>query len=101
MGHGRVSDSARDPRRAAFHDAFDLGERGHAGVAGGGHGESAVRHAALDGPVNAFAGKQAVDEAGGEAVAATDAVVDVDFALGNVDDLIFVDRDGAPGIAAG
>ena len=63
-----------DARRAAFDDAFDFGERGHAGVAGGGHGQRAVGHAAADGPVDGLAGEQAVDQAGGKAVAAADAV---------------------------
>ena len=58
-------------------------------------------YAAAEGPVDGFAGEQAVEEAGGEAVSAADAVVDVDFALGDVDDLIFVEGDGAPGVAAG
>ena len=88
-------------RGAAFDEAFDFSQRGGAGIAGGGHGECAVSNAAADGPVDGFGGEQAVDEAGGEAVAAADAVVDVDVALGDVDDLIFIESDGAPGIAAG
>ena len=58
-------------------------------------------YAAAEGPVDGLAGEQAVDEAGGEAVSAADAVVDVDFALGDVDDLVFVESDCAPGVAAG
>jgi hypothetical protein len=60
-----------------------------------------VGHAAADGPVDGLAGEQAVDEAGGKAVAAADAVVDVDFALRDVDDFVFIERDRAPGVAAG
>jgi hypothetical protein len=91
----------RDACRAAFDDAFNFSQRGHAGVAGCGHGQSAVGYAALDGPFDAFAGEQAVDEAGGEAVAAANAVEDVDLALGDVNDLVLIERDCAPGIAAG
>jgi predicted hydrolase (HD superfamily) len=60
-----------------------------------------VGHAAADGPVDGLAGEQAVDEAGGKAVAAADAVEDVDVALRDVDDLVLVKRNRAPGVAAG
>ena len=48
---------SRDARGAAFDDAFNLGQRGHAGVAGGGHGQRAVSHAAADGPFDGLAGE--------------------------------------------
>src|ERR1039458_9395299 len=86
---------------AAFDDAFNFSQRGHAGVAGGGHGKRAVGHTAADGPVEGLAGKKTVGEPGGKAVAAADTVADVDFALGDVDDLVLVDGDGAPTVAAG
>ena len=92
---------ARCGADAALHGAFDFSECGHAGVAGGGHGQRAVGHAAADGPVDGFAGEQAVDEAGGKAVATANAVEDVDVALGDVDDLVLIERDGTPGVAAG
>src|ERR1039458_5095414 len=41
---------------AAFDDAFNFSQRGHAGVAGGGHGKRAVGHTAADGPVDGLAG---------------------------------------------
>jgi len=82
-------------------EAFDFGEGCGAGVAGGGHGEGAVGYAAAEGPFDGLAGEQAVKQAGGEAVSAADAVVDVDFALGDVDDLVLVEGDGSPGVAAG
>src|ERR1039458_364919 len=44
--------SPGDARRAAFDEAFDFGQCSHAGVAGGGHGQRAVSHAAADGPVD-------------------------------------------------
>ena len=58
-------------------------------------------YAAADSPVDRLAGNDSVDEAGGEAVAATDTVEDVDFDLRNIDDLVLVEGNGAPGIAAG
>ena len=93
--------SARDAGAAAFHGAFHFGERCHAGVAGGGHGERAVSHAAANCPFERLAGKHSVDETGGETVAATDAVEDVDLLLRHVDNLVLIERDGAPGVAAG
>jgi hypothetical protein len=82
-------------------EAFYFCECGHAGVAGGGHGECAVGYAASDGPFDGLASEQAVDEARGEAVAAANAIVDIDVVLGNVNDLVFIECNGAPGVAAG
>src|ERR1039458_5689232 len=93
--------SPGDARRAAFDEAFDFGQCSHAGVAGGGHGQRAVSHAAADGPVDGLAGEQPVDQPGGKAVAAAPAVQYVDLPLRDVDDLILVERDCAPGVAAG
>src|SRR6185295_8359359 len=56
--------SPRDPRRAALHDPFDLGQAGHGGVAGRRHGQSTVRGPALHRPLGALARQEAVDEAG-------------------------------------
>src|SRR5271157_3624405 len=85
--------STGNPCRPALDDAFDFCQ--------GGHGQRAVGHAAADGPFDGLAGEQAVDEAGGKAVSAADAVQNVDLALRDVDDLVIIESDGAPGVAAG
>src|ERR1035438_1372412 len=90
-----------DARRPAFDDAFHFSQCGHAGVAGGGHGKRAVGHAAADSPVNRLASKQAVNQPGSKAVAAAYTVKNVDVALGHMDDPILIERNRAPGIAAG
>ena len=48
-----------------------------------------------------FAGQEPVDQAGGKAVAAAHSIENVDVALRHVHDLVLVERDGAPCIAAG
>src|ERR1039458_497961 len=58
-------------------------------------------YAAFYGPFDGLAGKQAVDEAGGKAVAAADAVADFDVALRDADDLVLVVGDSSPSVAAG
>ena len=92
--------SAGDTCGAAFHSAFDFGECGCAGVAGGCHGESAVGYSAADSPIDWLAGEESINEAGGKAVAAANAVEYVDFDLRHVNDLILVESDGSPRIAA-
>src|ERR1700686_3512071 len=87
-------------RRPAFHGPFDFSQCGHAGVAGCGHGQCAVGDAALDSPIDGLSGEKAVNQAGGEAVAAADAIENVDVALRHVHNLVLVKRDGAPRIAA-
>ena len=57
-------------------------------------------YSAADGPVDGLAGEQSVDQAGGEAVAAADTVEDVDFDLRYVNDLVLIESDGSPVIAA-
>src|SRR4051812_13437844 len=93
--------SAGDSGGATSHGAFHLGEGGHAGVTGCGHRECAVGYAAAYCPVDWFSGEEAIDEARCEAVAAADAVEDVDLDLGHVDDLILIERDGTPCVPAG
>ena len=58
-------------------------------------------YAAADGPVDGLAGEQAVDEPGGKAVASADSVIYLDLALRDVNDLVFVERNRSPGVAAG
>ena len=90
-----------DARRPALDESFNFGQRGHAGVAGGGHGQRAVGHTTADSPVDGLAREQAVDDAGSKAVAAAYSVQDVDIALGNVNNLVLIKRNRAPGVAAG
>ena len=59
-----------------------------------------MRYAAADGPLDGLAGEESIDEAGGEAVAATDSVEDIDFDLGHVHDLTLIKRNGSPVVAA-
>ena len=59
-----------------------------------------MRYAAADGPLDGLAGKESIDEAGGEAVAAADAIEDIDFDLGHVHDLTLIKRNGSPVVAA-
>ncbi len=91
-----------DAGSGSFHDALDFVEGGHGGVAGGGHGEGSVGAAAVDGPVGAFIGEEAVDEAGGEGVAAAYAVEDFEVGHGaGFVELALVEADGAPVVDAG
>src|SRR5690348_11994747 len=83
---------ASDACRAALHQALDLGQGRHAGVSGSGHRQRAVCHTAFQGPLDPFTGEQSVDQARGKAVAAADAVENVDLALGHVHDLVFIQR---------
>ena len=96
--HSRL---AGDTGAAALHGAFHFGKGSHAGVTGCGHGECAVSYATAYCPIDRLAGEQPVDEARGEAVATADAVKDVDFDLGHVDDLILKQRDRTPRVPAG
>ena len=107
-----------DPRlRSAVHagaaasdQLFDLGETRHGGVAGGGHGERAVGSAVFDRERGIALFQEAVDKAGGEAVAAADAVEDleavallrlVELAVAPDDRAPVVDRGGADGAEGG
>src|SRR3954470_9879924 len=91
----------RNPRRAALHRALHFGQRRHAGVPRRGHSQRAVRHAALHGPIHGLARKESVDETRRKTVAAADPIENINLALRHVDDLILVERDGTPRIAAG
>src|ERR1035437_453499 len=93
---------ALDAGAAALHDALDFVEGGHGGVAGSGHGECTVRAAAVDGPVSALFVEEAVDEAGGEGIAAAYAVEDfeVGHGAGFVERTLVV-ADGAPVVDTG
>src|ERR1700744_5252918 len=52
----------RNPRRAAFNQTLHFRQRCHAGVSRCGHGQRAMRYAALYRPFNALAGQQSVDK---------------------------------------
>lgn len=94
--------SALDACAAAGDEFFDLGECGHGGVARGGHGEGAVGGAEFDGSLGVGTGHEAVDEAGGEAVAAADAVEDFEVGVGPALVELSVDPgDGAPVVSCG
>src|SRR5258706_56515 len=71
--------STADTGGSPFHHPFDLGQRGHAGVAGGGHGQRAVSSAALDGPSGAAAGQKTIDQSRGEGVTPTDTVENLEI----------------------
>ena len=64
----------------------DLREAGHRGVAGVGGDEGAVCPAQADRLLGSLPGQEAIEEAGGEAVAAADAVDHVERDLGGADD---------------
>src|SRR5947199_10268062 len=68
------------PRRAALGKRLDLVQGGHGNVTVEGGKQSAVGPAEAQGFFGGAAGNEAVDEAGGEAVAAADAVEHVDVA---------------------
>src|SRR5262249_9587601 len=71
--------SALDPRRATLGERLDFREPGHGDVAGEGGDQGAVGPAEAEGLLGGPAGDQAVGESGGEAVAAADAVDDVEL----------------------
>src|SRR5581483_7975235 len=77
-GPGARARSADDARRPAPHQPLDLRERGHRRVAGRRHRESAVRDAVGERPVDVRSGEEAVEEAGGEGVAAAAPVEDLE-----------------------
>src|SRR5262249_9085572 len=68
--------SSCDARPHAAHILQDLFQRDHGGVAGRGHGKSAVCRSALHCPLQPLADKQAVDKTGGEGITAADAIED-------------------------
>ncbi len=94
--------SAGDARADALHYLQDFLKRDHRRVAGSGHGESAVGGAALHGPLRVLPGEEAVDEAGGEGIAAADAIEDFQvFAVLGLIELAIVVADGAPIVQRG
>ena len=89
--------SAPYPSPAAGGETAHFGETRHRGVAGRGHRQRAVRRAVLDGASRGSPVEQAVDQAGGEAVAAADAVEDLQAgALGGLDEAASADQAIAP-----
>src|SRR5271157_4911530 len=72
--------------RAALHNSFDLTCGRHGGVAGGRHCESTVCSAAFHGELRSPLGKKSVNQARGEGVAASDAIID--FKVGTAPRLI-------------
>src|ERR1039458_1517932 len=67
---------SNDPRALPFHGRLHLFERCRAGIARGGHGEGAVRGTVLHRLLRRLTGQEPVGQAGSEAVAAADTVVD-------------------------
>ena len=65
-----------DAGAAAFHEFLNLVEGRHRSVSRRGHGQRAVRHAAVDRVVDVSGGHKPVDQARSEAVAAADPVED-------------------------
>ena len=83
-------------------EGLDFGEGGHAGVAGGGHGEGAVGGAEVESLLGVAGGEEAVDEAGDEAVARTDAVEDVEAGVvAGAVEFALMPGEGAPVVDAG
>ena len=74
----RGAASAIDAGAAAGQQLLDLGERRHGRVARRRHREGAVHAAVADGRGRVAVREEAVDEAAGERVAATDAVEDLE-----------------------
>src|ERR1035441_2359446 len=70
---------ARDARGLSLHQVKHFGQRGHGGIARGGHSQRAVSGAAFHGPLRRLAGEKTVDEAGSETGATADAVVDFEI----------------------
>src|ERR1035438_1873448 len=92
---------ALDARTAAFGKSADLFEGGHGGVAGEGGEQRPVSPAELDGFLRGFAGQQTVEETGGEAIAAADAIENVELGDGRGVGLAADPGDGAPTVAVG
>src|ERR1039458_6282504 len=90
---------ALDARTAAFGKSADLFEGGHGGVAGEGGEQRPVSPAELDGFLRGLTGQQAVEEAGGEAVAAADAIENVELGDRRGVGLAADPGDGAPTVA--
>src|SRR5262249_31912460 len=89
--------STSDSSARSFHDLLYFIECGHGGVAGSGHGEGAMRCAALDGPLRAFACEESVDQAGSKGVAAADTIENLEvFAIGSLIEIAVAVADGAP-----
>ncbi len=74
------SHSSLNAGRAAFGECLDFGQSGHGDVAGECGQKGAMGPAEPEGVFGRSAREQAVDQAGGEAVAAADAVEDVELA---------------------
>ena len=88
---------AFDASAGATHYRGDFFQRQHAGVAAGRLGESAVGGAEVDSAVSAEVIEEAVDQAGGKAVAAADAVLDLQLlVLAALVELAVIVQDGRP-----
>src|ERR1039458_6234701 len=90
-----------DARAAAFGKGADLFEGCHSGVAGEGGEQGPVSPAEFDGFLRGFAGEQTVEETGGEAIAAADAIENVEISDGRGVGLAANPGDGAPTVAVG
>src|SRR5262249_51380276 len=94
--------STTDTRCPAFHHFLHLGDRGHRRVAGSGHRQRAVSGAALHRPLRSAIGQEAVDQTGGERVAAADAIEDLQIGAGSgLVELAVAPGDRAPVVARG
>ena len=89
--------SARNARASALHHPLHLRQGHHRGIARRGHGQSAVSRAALDRVLWTLVGEKAVDEPGGERVASSHPVEDLQvLAPLRLVELAFVPADGSP-----
>lgn len=83
-------------------EGLDFGEGGHAGVAGGSHGEGSVSRAEVEGLLGIVGSQKSVDEAGDEAVTCADAVEDIEAGVvAAAVEFTLVPGEGAPIIDAG
>src|SRR4051812_36477794 len=92
---------AFDPRAAAAGDVEEFFEVDLAAVAAGAHEHGAVGDAEVDAGLGVLAREEAVGEAAGEAVAAADAVFDLELGHGQaVVELALGPHDGGPVVDA-
>ena len=94
--------SARNASSDAFHDLRHFLEGGHGSVSRGGHGQRAMRGAALDRPLRVMACQETVNQAGSKGIAASDAIEDFEvLAVSCLVELAIAITDRAPIILRG
>ena len=92
---------ALDASGTAGGHGFDFLDGGHGGIAGVGGEECTVGPAEVEGGLWVTSVKQTIDETGGEAITAADAVDDIEFDGFGLVGFAFHPKHGAPGVAVG